>query len=368
MEETAWPLLLPVPARRPLDTVDNAGGELRRGGIVKISAVDGTAALAIAAEAAPHSLPLLSRFATRPVAVALTGQRAAILGLAHDGNPAVLVTAAGPLTVEQIAALADPLASGSIGCGLTVSSAPQTSPALGAVTLAKLAGLLPAAVLVATAAAHEDLRQVDVNDILAYGNLSARSLSPLAAASAQLTDAGQCRIVPFGSAGRGPQHLALVIGEPGRAGPVLTRLHSECLTGDLLGSLRCDCGDQLRGAIAEIGRAGGGVLLYLAQEGRGIGLVNKLRAYDLQDAGFDTVDANRQLGFGDDERIYLSAAEMLHCLGFVQIRLLTNNPAKVDSLVRHGIVVTERVPHVFPSNDHNEFYLRTKAKRSGHLF
>src|SRR5204862_6110168 len=127
--------------------------------------------------------------------------------------------------------------------------------------------------------------------------------------------------------------------------PVLTRLHSECFTGDLLGSLRCDCGDQLRGAIAEISRAGSGVLLYLAQEGRGIGLVNKLRAYQLQDAGFGTVDANEQLGFDGDERVYLPAAEMLRQLGFASVRLLTNNPAEVAALERYGIGIGERVPH-----------------------
>ena len=160
----------------------------------------------------------------------------------------------------------------------------------------------------------------------------------------------------------------MVIGKPSPDKPVLTRLHSECFTGDLLGSLRCDCGDQLRGAIAEIDRAGGGLLLYLAQEGRGIGLVNKLRAYELQDRGFDTVDANEQLGFEADERLYLPAAQMLRELGFPQVRLLTNNPGKVDGLVRHGIDVVERVPHRFPVNPHNAAYLRTKAARGGHLF
>ena len=147
----------------------------------------------------------------------------------------------------------------------------------------------------------------------------------------------------------------------------MARLHSECFTGDLLGSLRCDCGDQLRGAIAQLTAGGGGVLLYLAQEGRGIGLVNKLRAYELQDAGFDTLEANQQLGFDDDERIYLPAALMLRQLGIGRVRLMTNNPAKVDALARHGIDVVERVPHAFPSNTHNAHYLKTKATRAGHL-
>ena len=160
--------------------------------------------------------------------------------------------------------------------------------------------------------------------------------------------------------------MAILIGTPDPAMPVLTRVHSECFTGDLLGSLRCDCGDQLRGAIAEIEAAGAGVLLYLAQEGRGIGLINKLRAYELQDRGYDTIDANEQLGFDADERVYQPAAKMLRELGFTTIRLLTNNPDKVDALKRTGIKVAERVAHSFPANKHNEFYLRTKAAKAGH--
>ncbi len=144
------------------------------------------------------------------------------------------------------------------------------------------------------------------------------------------------------------------------------RLHSECLTGDLLGSLKCDCGAQLRGAIRTIAKAGAGVLLYLAQEGRGIGLVNKLRAYRLQEQGFDTIEANERLGFKADEREFIVAAEMLKALGFGAIRLLTNNPDKVAALEAAGITVAERVAHAFPPNNHNEFYLSTKKKRSGH--
>jgi GTP cyclohydrolase II len=145
------------------------------------------------------------------------------------------------------------------------------------------------------------------------------------------------------------------------------RLHSECFTGDLVGSLKCDCGQQLRGAIAEIARAGAGILLYLRQEGRGIGLINKLRAYALQGQGFDTVEANQRLGFESDERIFLPAARILQQLGFASVRLMTNNPDKVAGLEQYGIAVTERVQHAFPSNDHNAFYLSTKKEKSGHL-
>ncbi len=148
---------------------------------------------------------------------------------------------------------------------------------------------------------------------------------------------------------------------------MLTRLHSEGFLGDLLGSLKCDGGAQLRGAIQTIEKAGGGVVLYLAQEGRGIGLIKKLRAYRLQDQGFDTIEANERLGFEADERVYAVAARMLALLGFHQVRLLTNNPDKIAALTAAGIAVVERVPHSFPSNVHNEAYLRTKALKAGHL-
>jgi len=149
--------------------------------------------------------------------------------------------------------------------------------------------------------------------------------------------------------------------------PPLVRLHSECLTGDVFGSLKCDCGPQLKEALRIIGRSGGGVLLYLRQEGRGIGLANKIRAYALQDRGLDTVDANSRLGFSDDERDYGHAAEMLRALGIDEVRLLTNNPSKVEGLEAAGIRVTERVAHQMPANPHNADYLETKHKRSGHL-
>jgi GTP cyclohydrolase II len=145
-----------------------------------------------------------------------------------------------------------------------------------------------------------------------------------------------------------------------------TRLHSECLTGDVMGSLRCDCRDQLEAALRALGAKERGLVLYMRQEGRGIGLINKVRAYALQDHGLDTVDANLALGFRDDERDYAVAAHMLVSLNVGSIRLMTNNPSKIRQLEQHGIKVTGRIPHVMPANDHNRFYLETKATRSGH--
>jgi GTP cyclohydrolase II len=177
---------------------------------------------------------------------------------------------------------------------------------------------------------------------------------------------GEFRIVAFWNNRDGKEHVAMVHGDVVAAGDVPTRLHSECLTGDVMGSLRCDCRDQLEAALSALGRMDRGLLLYMRQEGRGIGLINKIRAYALQDRGFDTVEANLALGFRDDERDYAVAAHMIRSLDVRSIRLMTNNPSKIDQLTRYGIPVASRIPHVMPSNPHNRFYLETKAGRSGH--
>lgn len=177
---------------------------------------------------------------------------------------------------------------------------------------------------------------------------------------------GQFRIVAFWNNRDGKEHVAVVHGDVLGTEDVPMRLHSECLTGDALGSLRCDCRDQLEVALHQLGAMPRGLLLYLRQEGRGIGLINKIRAYELQDRGLDTVEANRKLGFRDDERDYAVAAHMLMSLDVRSVRLMTNNPHKVQALEQHGIRVTGRIPHVMPANEHNRFYLETKATRSGH--
>ncbi len=177
---------------------------------------------------------------------------------------------------------------------------------------------------------------------------------------------GRFQVAGFWNNRDGKEHVAILHGNPMGRENVPTRVHSECLTGDALGSLRCDCRDQLEVALRRIATAEHGLVLYLRQEGRGIGLLNKLRAYGLQDRGLDTVEAIVALGFRDDEREYSIAAHMLHSLRVRSIRLLTNNPRKVDSLERLGVRITGRLPHVIPPNDHNRFYLETKRNKSGH--
>jgi GTP cyclohydrolase II len=373
-----------------LAAVERALAELRRGGIVVLRDDDGGCGLVIAAEACgPRALQRLQGLAQQAPVLVTTRRRAEAIGMEipphiaggmgetnkpitldlPEGVPADVILQ--PHETEEagrhaaLRYLSRPIA----------SHAPLIAET--AIELAKLARLLPAVVLGPLTgdpknkrrdwARDQDLIYVDTADVLAYEEISARNLQQVAQAHVPLEGAENARILAWRPSDGGKEHLAIVVGEIDPTEPVLIRLHSECFTGDLLGSLRCDCGVQLRGAIAEIAKRGSGVLLYLAQEGRGIGLVNKLRAYELQDEGFDTIDANEQLGFDADERIYAPAATMLARMGIKRVRLLTNNPQKISQLERYGIEVAERVAHSFPANGHNENYLRTKAERAGHL-
>jgi GTP cyclohydrolase II len=178
---------------------------------------------------------------------------------------------------------------------------------------------------------------------------------------------GQFQIVAFYNNKDNKDHVAIVHGDITNAEDVPVRVHSECLTGDALGSLRCDCRDQLETALRMVGQIDKGIVLYMRQEGRGIGLTNKIRAYGLQDYGYDTVEANLALGFRDDEREYSVAAHMLESLRVKSIKLITNNPKKIDDLVKNGINVTGRIPHIMEPNQYNRFYLETKAAKSGHM-
>jgi GTP cyclohydrolase II len=355
--------------------LDEAIIAFRRGDTVLLDGENG-AVLAVAAElVTEESLARLRNMSSRRLSVVVTRRRAVALGLAPRAAlaGAVRIPVAPQLPAAVIRKLADPAASlGAEPPGLGPEPATAEPGALAAVTLAKLADLLPAALVLwlvpaeaALARRRADFAVVEMTAILDRRAATA-GLERVAEARVPLAEAEDARLVAFRPVDGGTEHLAILIGKPDPAN-ALVRLHSECFTGDLLASLRCDCGDQLRGAIAAIAASGGGVLLYLAQEGRGIGLINKLRAYQLQDAGFDTIDANEQLGFDADERVYLPAAEMLRQLGYTTVRLLTNNPDKVAALQRYGIAVAERVPHAFPSNAHNERYLNTKATRGGHF-
>lgn len=375
--------LVEIPASREpvsLLAVERAASELRRGRIVAIRGAGGGAVAAQAAEGlAAESLERLAALSGGAPALTVTARRAAVLGLPEPAGRTVTLIAEPPLGAETALAIADPLADFDLGA-LKVSSrnARTYDSESAAVALAKLARLLPSAVTapvrapdaedLARWALRHDIVLVDAGDIFQYERTAARSLRIVSEARVPLAGAEDTRVAAFRPQDGGIEHLAIIIGAPDPAAPVLARIHSECFTGDLLGSLRCDCGDQLRGAIAEISAAGAGALLYLAQEGRGIGLVNKLRAYTLQDGGFDTIDANEQLGFDADERVFLPAARMLQALGFDRVELMTNNPRKVRGLEACGVTVTKRVAHAFPSNAHNEGYLRTKATRGGHLF
>ena len=358
---------------RAVFAVDRALGDLRRGGVVVLGDGERGASALLAAEfATPGRLAGLAALPGAGVRLALSARRARALGAAAAGR-VVALPLAFPLDAAHIRSLANPTAR-------AVAPAPRSPRAqvahaqdAGAVALAKLAGLLPAVLLrsldaeacepFARWARENDMMPVSLADIDGFRKDAGAALERVGAARVPLAGAEDALVVAFRPEDGGDEHLAIVIGDPDRARPVLTRLHSQCFTGDLLASLRCDCGDQLHGAVRRIAAAGSGILLYLAQEGRGIGLVNKLRAYELQDRGHDTFDANEMLGFDADERDYRAAAEMLRQLGCKQVRLMTDNPDKVAALRRHGIVVAERAPHAVPANRHNERYLSAKASR-----
>jgi GTP cyclohydrolase II len=341
-----------------LDRVARAVDALRAGRPVRLND-RGVHSVLAAETASPDSL---KRF--KPAWLVLSHARARTLKIRLYTPDVVALPLAG-MGVEDILAIADPTIDLDRPLKGPFMALRRKLPAsfAAAVKLSKLAGLLPAAIL--CRGALRGAVDLFTADVAGYEAEAASSLAVVTRARVPLAGAEEAELVAFRAANGAPENYAVVIGQP--SSPVLTRLHSECFTGDLLGSLKCDCGEQLRGAVETIAQAGGGVLLYLAQEGRGIGLINKLRAYRLQDQGFDTLEANERLGFEADERVYAVAARMLGLLGFKAVRLLTNNPDKVAGLAAAGIAVAERVPHAFPGNRHNEAYLKTKAEKAGHL-
>lgn len=310
----------------------------------------------------------------RAGAMLLSAARAATLKLANQREAAephapVLIRGAEPFDLDSARAVADP----ALDLAAPLKGPFKAEPlawadaASDALDVARRAGILPA-FLVDPAGAGE-AQPLEPGDATALADparlsIATRAHLPIAASE-------DAEIVAFRAADDTREHVALIVGRQSSQHPPLVRLHSECLTGDMLGSLKCDCGPQLDAALAamagEAEKGGWGVLLYLRQEGRGIGLVNKLRAYRLQDQGFDTLEANRRLGLPAEARDFAVAGRMLELLGVAAVRLMTNNPAKVAALEAEGIAIAERVPHALPANPHNRRYLATKRDKAGHL-
>ncbi len=356
-----------------LRTVHRAAADLRRGIPVLLS---GEATLVVlgAETAGARGLAELARLMAEPPVLLLAPVRgAAVLHrpVEQDASVVALHLTEDLMAPESLRGLADPTVEELLPA--RPEQAPLPAMAHTALILAKLARLLPA--VLASPLRPDGIPEADrlglfsvpAADLIAYPAAAAAGLRQIASARVPLENAPDSRVVAFRTEGSAIEHLAIVVGHPETADAPLVRIHSECFTGDLLGSLRCDCGPQLRGAIARMGEEAAGVLLYLSQEGRNIGLVNKLRAYTLQDRGLDTLDANRALGWEADERNFLIAATMLEAVGVRRVRLLTNNPDKLAALSACGIEVVGREAHAFAPNGVNDHYLATKAERFGHL-
>jgi GTP cyclohydrolase II len=338
---------------------------LRHGWVIRVEGGDGALDL-LPAETA-FSEPDLSAdrlliSSARAATLKLTNQREAA-----DPHAPVLIFGAEPFDLPLARAVADPALdlTWPLKGPFRAEPLPATEAATAAMELARLAGILPAFLVVE----REPAVSTSASDLAAWREPAQLTLQSRARLPVDACDAAE--IVAFRARDDLREHVALIIGRQSGDRAPLVRLHSECLTGDVLGSLKCDCGPQLDAALAamaEEARAGGwGVLLYLRQEGRGIGLINKLRAYQLQDQGFDTVEANERLGLPSEARDFPIAARMLELLGVASVRLMTNNPAKVAALEALGVTIAERVPHALPANPHNARYLATKRDRAGHL-
>jgi GTP cyclohydrolase II len=305
--------------------------------------------------------------------LAVSRQRLEALGITGpEGTDTVCLTLPARTSLPVLRAIADPaLSQGNINFDIAQGVEAGTALHKAAIALAKAAQILPAALVVSVAdgpmqATRHGLSLTDARDVLQ--ELGAASVQqPVATAFLPMAVSQAGRVHVFRPDDGGIEHYAIEIGTPDLSGPVLVRLHSACFTGDVLGSLKCDCGPQLHAACASMAAAGGGVLLYLNQEGRGIGMANKMRAYALQHTGLDTVEANHALGFHDDERDFRIGATLLRQMGITAVRLMTNNPAKVAVLHQHGMDVVGRVPLQVGQTPQNAGYLATKARKSGHL-
>ncbi len=349
-----------------------ARADLRMGvPIVLSKRGESTGALVLAVETLSQDRLAAARDMAAGPVIAITGRRAETLkARVYDGDLARVRLSEGA-TLAWVQAIADPADDLRTPLKGPLNTVRDGDPAAAraAIALTKGARLLPAALCVDIPDAAGFARQNDLTLLPAQevSVLQVSPLSPIISARLPMVVSEAGRLHVFRPEDGAEEHYAVEIGKPDRSQPVLARLHSACFTGDVLGSLKCDCGPQLRGALAAMGQEGQGVLLYLNQEGRGIGLANKMRAYALQDQGFDTVEANHRLGFEDDERDFRIGAEILKRMGFCAVRLMTNNPAKIARMRGEGVDVTERVALQVGKTDQNAAYLATKAAKSGHL-
>lgn len=369
---------LDTPSELAAVRVDRAQTELRHGRAVVVVSTDPAAPVLLAAAVETLGAARLQTLshAGAPPRLLLTPERLRAMGWTQAPGPCSMVLSA-PLVVERLQRLAAVLPGSVPTVEWTdfANARPASAAMLAALALAKRARLVPALLVIelpATALptlAQAEVLRVSESDVatLAHAALDAEpTLRRVSDAHVPVAASEDCTLVLFREIHGEAEHVAIIVGQPDLSQPVPVRLHSSCLTGDLLGSLRCDCGDQLRSSVERLAGSGG-VLLYLAQEGRGTGLANKLRAYRLQDAGLDTIDADRYLGFNGDERDFAPAVGMLQELGITRIHLLTNNPHKIDSMRRGGLEVVERVAVSAPVNPHNARYVQTKHERAGHL-
>ena len=357
--------------------------ELRSGGKVVISDNSfGTSVLLMSAELIEkESVNKLSDLALSRPNIILSNNRCNAIGIEVSNQPCSILIE-NNWTMNDILSLCMPLTGHKIPNINGVISENNTSIISYCLLILRQSRLLPAGLMsIISNVAPENINQwtfknnfihVDVNDIKSYEQRSAESLVMAVRAKVPIAETENCEVIIFRPQDGGDEHFCLVFGKTREIhsefkNETLVRVHSQCITGDILDSLKCDCGQQLKQSIKIMAKADEGVLIYLAQEGRDIGLLNKLRAYSLQETGMDTVEANQDLGFNDDERLYYPAKQMLSQLKINKVKLITNNPKKVEHLKKLGVNVTKRIPIKINPNKYNENYLSTKSKKSGHI-
>ena len=363
--------------------LERAISELRRGGKVVISDPNfGTSVLLVAAELInKESVNNLSDLALSRPNIILSENRSNAIGIKIVNKPcSILIDKS--WTVHDILSLCMPLTGHKIPSINGVIEESNKNIVFHCLLILRQSRLLPAGLMsIISNVPPENISQwafknnfihVDINDIRCYEKSSAESLVMAVRAKVPIAETENCEIIIFRPKDGGDEHFCLVFGKTRKIGKklnsdTLVRIHSQCITGDILDSLKCDCGQQLKQSIKIMAKADEGVLIYLAQEGRDIGLLNKLRAYSLQDKGMDTVEANQDLGFNDDERLYHPAKQILSHLKINRVKLITNNPKKVEHLTKLGINVTQRIPIKIDPNKYNKKYLETKSKKSGHI-